>query len=76
MPKKFRYNCTGCGNMPGSTRDEARNNLFAKRVEFREYGFRGRLLRSRVIAWLCKACLEADEDYKRSERELADRMTR
>lgn len=55
------YKCDDCGEV----RD--RDELAAKRVQFKEMGATGKLIKTRVIAWLCnvpgddgKSCRERD----------------
>jgi hypothetical protein len=51
------YVCTSCGAAVG------RNKLTVKKSVFLEMGEGARTIRSRVVGWLCNACLQADPDY-------------
>ncbi len=59
MPHYSDYKCSECGDkVPDGT------HLLAKKVDFKEVG--GRVVRSRTVAWLCKAkCAPLDPDYNR-----------
>jgi hypothetical protein len=53
----IKYKCGPC------QKEFPKELLTAKRVQFRELGTDGRVLKSRVTAWLCPECLEADPEY-------------
>lgn len=55
------YACTQC------RRPNNREDLTVKKAVFLEMGEGARTVRSRVIAWLCKYCLEKDEDFLREK---------
>lgn len=71
--RNFVYKCTRCG------REVGRDNLRAKRVQFREMGMHGRHERSRTTGWLCiipaddggPSCLELDPDWNREHKMAA-----
>lgn len=54
--RKINYACTVC-NEP-----KDRDALIVKRIQFREMGVGGKVIKTRVIAWLCTICLSADPD--------------
>lgn len=55
---RSRYQTTyECGNCGAETE---RERLTVKKVEFREMGSRAKTVKSRVVAWLCPACLVKD----------------
>lgn len=74
MPRSYKYRCSSCGKQPGPTREIARQHLFVKKIEFRRYGFKGSLLRSRTVAWLCRPCMEKDPNYNMPEGIISDGM--
>lgn len=58
------YKCDACGEV------RSRDQLVAKRVQFKEMGMEGKVLTTRVVAWLCTvpqnpilSCLERDDHY-------------
>lgn len=51
------YCCTECGEYSN------RELLTVKKVSFNEMGVGGRVLRSRVVAWLCPKCVKKDPQY-------------
>lgn len=53
------YKCSKCG------KSEKRELLTAKKVQFLELGIKPRVLKSRLIDWLCPACVAKDPDWKR-----------
>ena len=59
MANQPEYSCSECGATPG------RENLFVKRVQFTTMGEGARVIRSRVVGWLCGPCTAGDPDYKR-----------
>jgi hypothetical protein len=66
MSRKFNYECTQCH------RQWPREQLTAKVVQFKEIGHSGRVLRSRVVDWLCGNCLNQDLAYLMVDREIID----
>jgi len=54
-----RYVCSSC------KREQERGQLTVKRAIFQDFGRSGRVIRSRVAAWLCPDCREKDVDWKR-----------
>lgn len=42
-----------------------RETLRAKKVQYLMMGRNGKVIRSRVIEWLCVPCMEKDPDYNR-----------
>lgn len=68
MSRQFNYNCTKCG-VP-STREE----LTTKTAVFKETGLNGKVLRQRVMNWLCKDCLQKDEHYNSPERSFVNKV--
>lgn len=59
MPNVPNYVCTNCGM------DKSKQDLTVKKVLFTDMGEGARTLRSRVVSWLCKSCLEEDFDFNR-----------
>lgn len=67
MGKTPSYTCTSCG------REVGKFNLKTKRVEFREVGKGGAMIKSRTVGWLCiipqedgsPSCLDQDSDWHR-----------
>ena len=64
--RKITYRCTECG------REMTREQLRAKRVQYRELVGDRRVVRPRTVAWLCvspprggKSCLDLDADWHR-----------
>ncbi len=53
------YKCSDCGKI------ESRDLLTAKKVTIQEIGVRPKILRSRIIGWMCPACVAGDADWKR-----------
>ncbi len=53
--RNIEYKCTVCG------KQEIREDLTVKRVSFQTMGVKWKILRSRVVAWLCDDCRDADE---------------
>jgi predicted RNA-binding Zn-ribbon protein involved in translation (DUF1610 family) len=54
------YACTNCGaEVPD------RDKLTVKKASFHNMGAKARTIRSRVVHWLCPACLKADPDWNR-----------
>lgn len=58
---RYAYKCTEC--------DKAlpREQLTVKKVVFQKMGAGGKIVRSRVVHWLCRPCLTNDDDYNRAE---------
>lgn len=71
--RNIEYKCSECG------RDVGRDNLKAKRVQFKEMGMAGPIIQSRTVAWLCvvpqqdgsPSCLELDPAWKQPSRAAA-----
>jgi len=72
--RPINYTCDVCKNV--RTKDE----LVAKRVQYREMGSDGKVLKTRVIMWVCrvpdpnmggKSCLDCDPDFHRPKYEDA-----
>lgn len=55
--RKITYKCSRCDKASG------RDALIVKRVQFREMGAGGKVRMTRVTAWLCESCLDADPDH-------------
>lgn len=55
------YTCTICG----ATVD--RDGLTVKKSLFQKFGRNGKWLKSRVVAWLCEDCRNADPDWNLNE---------
>lgn len=64
----IKYQCTVC------KKTVPRDELTAKRISFQTMGMRFKTLRSRVIGWLCKECLEKDETWNMPKRQNAPGM--
>lgn len=45
--------------------------LTAKRIQFTEVTNHKKVLKSRVVAWLCEKCRDADPDWQLEAREAA-----
>lgn len=58
-PSRFTYKCTNCNART------SRDNLTVKKAVFLRMGEGGATIKSRVVQWLCKACLLSDEDFNR-----------
>ena len=64
--RSISYSCSECG------RNVGRGNLKVKRVQFKEMGFGGPVVRTSTIGWLCivpaedggPSCLDLDLDWK------------
>jgi DNA-directed RNA polymerase subunit RPC12/RpoP len=54
------YRCAACG------REFDREGLRVKRVQFTAMGVPAKLIRSRVIKWLCDDCMHKDDDFIRA----------
>lgn len=74
MARSFKYVCTRCGAKPHPNDNEARASLTAVVVQFKEVGFRGHVLRSRVTDWVCKDCLELDPVYNQADRAFINKV--
>lgn len=74
MARQFIYVCTRCGNKPHPNDNEARELLTAKVVQFKEVGYRGKVIRSRVTAWLCPDCLKIDDTYNSPDRAFISKV--
>ena len=59
------YKCSVCerGESDGITREL----LVVKKVTFQEMGSGARMIRSRVVAWLCPTCRDSDIDWNREK---------
>lgn len=57
--RKHDYKCSKCGN------PKDKDELFARRVQFVQLGFKGKLIKSRTTDWLCVVCLKKDPDFER-----------
>lgn len=69
MANEPDYTCTGCGATPG------RDGLSVKKVIFTEMGAGGRVLRSRVVDWLCDNCLKTDPHWNQPKfQPVKDRL--
>lgn len=75
MPKLYKYECSVCHKL-WETPDDARTNLVVKKIEFRQYGFKGKLIRSRTLKWLCRRCMMRDVEYNLPENYFSDGMQR
>jgi hypothetical protein len=53
-----RHVCSVCGE------PQDRANLTVKRASFLGFGRNGKLLRSRVVGWLCESCRDKDADWR------------
>lgn len=60
-PRPKPYVCSSCG------REQEREALTVKKAMFKMFGRNGRVLRSRVVAWLCSDCREKDIDWTRDD---------
>lgn len=59
MPQYSQDRCSNCDN---KTSPEL---LAIKRVQFLDRTNNKKILKSRVVAWLCESCLNKDEDWNR-----------
>ena len=50
--------CSGCNQITSL------ELLAIKQVSFLERTKRGKVIKSRVVAWLCEECMEADPDFQ------------
>lgn len=65
--RQLHYKCSECG------REVGKDNLRAKRVQFKDISANGRIHKSRMVAWLCTvpqpdgrlSCLDRDPDWQR-----------
>lgn len=65
---RFRdYRCTRCGT------PTARGSLVVKKVSFARMGEGAKLIRSRVLDWLCPSCTVADPDWNRPANQTPTR---
>ena len=55
--RDIKYVCSTCAL------ERERDDLLVKRVLFSHIGRGGKLLKSRVRAWVCTSCLEVDADW-------------
>lgn len=63
-----RYRCTECG------KEQDRDDLTVKRVQFRGMGARGVVVATRVTAWLCGDCLAKDEVFTTAPHKTPSRQ--
>lgn len=66
--RSIQYVCDRCQT------DVGKLNLRAKRVQFVTIGLNGKMIQSRIVAWLCIACMEADPDFQRPARSASPGM--
>lgn len=55
--REIVYKCSVCDHV------RPRDELIVKRAVFLEMGRNAKQLKSRVVAWVCKSCIEDDEDW-------------
>lgn len=67
---RYAYKCTECD------KPLARENLTVKKVVFQKMGAGGKTVRSRVVHWLCRPCLNKDMDFNRAEFEHNKEVSR
>ena len=60
---RITYTCSICKD------ERPRDKLVVKRVQFKEMGAAGKVIRTRAVGWLCRdrPCLEEDPTYNRVE---------
>lgn len=51
------YRCGAC------LEPTAREALFAKRVQYKQMGERGKVIKTRVVYWVCGGCMKKEEDF-------------
>ena len=57
-----KYSCSIC------KRERTREDLVVKRVQFKEMGVSGKVIRTRAVGWLCRdACLLDDQAWVQQE---------
>lgn len=66
LKRDIKYKCSVCGAEKKREPGKHVEGLTIKRVQFAQIGYKGRLLRSRTIGWLCDPCRESDEDWNRT----------
>lgn len=76
MPREYDYHCTKCGLRPGRNNDESKELLTAVVVVFKNIGYAGRTLRSRVVDWLCAACLAKNQIWNTGDRGFIDKVAK
>lgn len=54
LRRNISYVCDVCGN------DVGKGNVYSKQVRFQTVGTTYKTLRTRIVAWLCRPCMEAD----------------
>lgn len=59
--------CDRCFELYPST------DMMTKKVMFKDPGRNGKVHRSRVVAWLCRSCLDRDPDWLREPRRGVNR---
>lgn len=57
--RNITYQCDNCGIKA------TKSGLKVKRIQFKEMGEGGPVLKTRTVAWLCLSCMESDPDYNR-----------
>lgn len=66
MPtEKFPWNKPGAYKCSRCEQQQERDDLVVMRVQFMTMGKPPKTLRSRVVGWLCKSCVEADPAWNR-----------
>lgn len=70
MPRLRRYVCTFC------LTETDRKDLLVKKVLFTEMGAGGKLVRSRVVNWLCPNCTVKDPDWTQASNQGSARSRR
>lgn len=61
LPANKSYRCSVCG------REKKREELTVKKVNFQTMGQGARIIRSRVLGWLCKSCLSNDPVWNQQD---------
>lgn len=62
----IKYACSNCGK--GEGQGVRRENLMVKKIRFESMGSGARVFRSRVVGWLCPACLIKDEAWSQEDK--------
>ena len=60
MPHYTDYRCGTCG----INYEHDKEQLNAKVIVFKKIGPRGKVVRSRTVAWKCNICMLEDADYQ------------
>jgi len=63
----LQYRCSKCGRGPEQGVERAK--LVVKKSIFVTMGRGGKTIRSRVLDWLCPACLGDDRDWNREDNQ-------